>query len=219
MRYLSVREVEMRRPEKKGFIMKTLTAALLLLCALGLPALAAASVTDEVKRVVDEVVRIVSDPELKKPQKEQQRRQALKAAIGQIFDFSEMAQRSLATHWKVRTPAERKEFVSLFQTLLENSYATKIESYHNEKIDYQKETVTGDYAEVKSKVIAAKGDEYALDYRLMRKDGKWMVYDVVIEGVSLVSNYRGQFNRIINRQGYPELARKLRSKSEEIKPL
>jgi phospholipid transport system substrate-binding protein len=199
--------------------MSSIVTSALLLCSLlfCLPAQASASVTEEVKRVVDEVVRIVSDKELKKPQKEPQRRQALKSAISRIFDYSEMAQRSLATHWKERTPAERTEFVSLFETLLENSYSGKIESYHNEKIVYLGESVDGDRAEVKSKVIAPKGDEYSLDYRLAKKNGKWVVYDVVIEGVSLVSNYRGQFNRIINNQGYPELLKKLRAKSEEIK--
>jgi phospholipid transport system substrate-binding protein len=198
----------------------TVSAALLFFClSICLPSQAAASVKDEVKRVVDEVVRIVSDPELKKPQKEPQRRAALKSTISRIFDYQEMAQRSLATHWKERTQAERKEFVSLFETLLENSYANKIESYHNEQIVYLAETIDGQHAEVKSKVIAPKGDEYSLDYRLIQKGGKWMVYDVVIEGVSLVSNYRGQFNRIVNSQGYPALVKKLRTKSEEIKAL
>jgi phospholipid transport system substrate-binding protein len=182
-----------------------------------LPAQALAGATDEVKRVVDEVVRIVGDAELKKPQNEPQRRQALRKSISSIFDYQEMAQRSLATHWKARTPAERQEFVGLFQTLLENSYAGKIEGYRNEKIVYLKETVDGQHAEVKSKVIVPKGDEYSLDYRLAQKGGKWMVYDVVIEGVSLVSNYRGQFNRLINNEGYPALVKKLRTKSEEIK--
>jgi len=199
--------------------MKSVLSMLLLIVSLVLsaPAPAAAAVTDEVKRVVDQVVHIVSDAELKKPQKEPQRRQALKASIGRIFDYAEMAQRSLATHWKDRSPAEKKEFVSLFETLLENSYAGKIESYHNEKIVYLGESVEGERAEVKSKVIAPKGDEYSLEYRLLNKGGRWMVYDVVIEGVSLVSNYRGQFNRIINNQGYPELLKKLRAKSVEIK--
>lgn len=199
--------------------MRSTVVSLLLFCFLlvSLPATASASVTDEVKRVVDQVVRIVADPELKKPPKEPQRRQALKNSIGRIFDYAEMAQRSLATHWKDRSPAERKEFVSLFETLLENSYAGKIESYHNEKIVYLGESVEGDRAEVRSKVIAPKGDEYSLDYRLLNKEGRWMVYDVVIEGVSLVSNYRGQFNRIVNNQGYPELLKKLRTKSAEIK--
>lgn len=198
--------------------MRCLVAVLLFLFAsLPIPVAAQGQATAEIKGVVDEVVRIVSDPELKKPEKERARRQALKRSIGRIFDYAEMAQRSLATHWKERTPAERKEFVSVFETLLENSYAGKIESYHNEKIVYLKEIPSGDYTEVKSKVIAAKGDEYSLDYRLIRKGSRWMVYDVVIEGVSLVSNYRGQFNRIINKQGYPELLKKLRTKSEEIK--
>jgi phospholipid transport system substrate-binding protein len=199
--------------------MKSVLWSVLLCFCLSVPlsVQASPSVTDTVKPVVDEVLRIVSDPEMKKTENETQRRRALKAAIGKIFDYQEMAQRSLATHWKQRTPAERKEFISLFATLLENSYAGKIESYHNEKIVYLKETVEGEYAEVRSKIIAPKGDEYSLDYRLMQKGGKWMVYDVVIEGVSLVSNYRGQFNRIINSQGYPALVKKLRSKSEEIK--
>jgi phospholipid transport system substrate-binding protein len=181
------------------------------------PVPAEASVTDEVKRTVDEVVRVVADKELKKPQNEAKRRQLVKAAVGRIFDYEEMAKRSLATHWNARTPAERKEFVQLFATLLENSYAGKIESYNQEKIVYLKETLDGEYAEVRSKVVTAKRDEYALDYRLMNKGGKWLVYDVVIEGVSLVSNYRSQFNKIITGQGYGELVKKLRTKSEEIK--
>ena len=180
------------------------------------PGIARASVTDEVKRTVDEVVRIVSDKELKKPQSEQKRRRELKVAISRIFDYGEMAQRSLARHWKERSPAERKEFVQLFETLLENSYAGKIESYNQERIVYLKESVEGEYAEVKSKVVTPKRDEYALDYRLINKGGRWLVYDVVIEGVSLVSNYRTQFNRIITGQGYGELVKKLRTKSEEI---
>jgi phospholipid transport system substrate-binding protein len=107
--------------------------------------------------------------------------------------------------------------VGLFSTLLENSYAGKIESYNNEKIVYTGERIENDYAEVDSKVVTAKRDEYTLDYRLLKKGQKWMIYDVVIEGVSLVSNYRTQFNKIINEKGYPELVKKLRTKSEEIK--
>ncbi|KAF0216664.1 MAG: putative toluene tolerance [Geobacteraceae bacterium] len=181
------------------------------------PGRALSTVTDQVKKTVDEVIGIVSDKELKKPQNEQKRRQALKKAIGGIFDYAEMAQRSMGRHWKDRTPAEKKEFISLFETLLENSYAGKIESYNQEKIVYLKEDTEGEYAEVRSKVVTAKRDEFTLDYRLLNKGGKWMVYDVVIEGVSMVSNYRTQFNKIIQNQGYGELVKKLRLKSEEIK--
>ena len=172
-------------------------------------------VTHEVKMTVDEVVRIVSDKEMKK--NDQKRRQALKISIGTIFDYDEMAKRSLGKHWKQRSAAERKQFAELFASLLENSYSGKIESYNNEKIVYLKETIDGEYAEVKSKVVTAKRDEFTLDYRLINQNGKWMVYDVVIEGVSLVSNYRTQFNKIIATNGYPELVKKLQTKTDELK--
>jgi phospholipid transport system substrate-binding protein len=176
---------------------------------------ALAGVTDDIKKTVDEVVRIVSDKEMKK--NESKRRQALKKSIGTIFDFNEMAKRSMGKHWNQRSAAEKKQFTELFASLLENSYANKIESYNNEKFVYMKELVDGDYAEVKSKVITVKRDEFTLDYRLIKDNGKWMVYDVVIEGVSLVSNYRTQFNKIITSQGYPELVKKLQSKTDELK--
>jgi phospholipid transport system substrate-binding protein len=172
-------------------------------------------VTDEVKKTVDEVVRIVSDKEMKK--NDLKRRQALKKTISIIFDYSEMAKRSLGKHWNQRTAAEKKQFTDLFASLLENSYASKIESYNNEKIVYLKETIDGEYAEVKSKVVTAKRDEFTLDYRMINQNGKWMVYDVVIEGVSLVSNYRTQFNKIISSNGYPELVKKLQTKTDELK--
>lgn len=174
-----------------------------------------ASATDDVRKTVDDVVRIVSDKEMKK--NDTKRRQALKKTISTIFDYNEMAKRSLGKHWGQRSAAEKKQFADLFASLLENSYAGKIESYNNEKIVYLKENVDGDYAEVKSKVVTAKRDEFTLDYRLFKQNGKWMAYDVVIEGVSLVSNYRTQFNKIITSQGYPELVKKLQNKTDELK--
>lgn len=196
-----------------------LMSVLMLLCVAVWPAHAAATVTDEVKKVVDEVIQIVSSKELKKTQNEGKRRAELRKAIGSIFDFGEMARLSMAANWKKRTPSEQKAFVPLFQSLLENSYAKKIESYNNEKIVYLKEAVEGNYAEVKSKVITTKGEEFTLDYRMSKQGSKWMVHDVVIEGVSLVANYRSQFNRIIQTQGYNGLLKKLQTKSTEIKPL
>jgi phospholipid transport system substrate-binding protein len=174
-----------------------------------------ATPTEDVKKTVDEVVHIVSDKEMKK--NDTKRRQALKKAISGIFDYSEMAKRSLGKHWNSRTAAEKKHFTELFATLLENSYAGKIESYNNEKILYIKEIIDDDYAEIKSKVVTAARDEFSLDYRLFKQNGKWMVYDVVIEGVSLVSNYRSQFNKIITSSGYDKLVKKLQSKNEELK--
>jgi phospholipid transport system substrate-binding protein len=176
-----------------------------------------AGVTDEVKKTVDEVVKIVSDKELKK--NDHKRRQMLKKSISVIFDYNEMAKRSMGKHWNQRSAAEKKQFADLFASLLENSYASKIESYNNEKIVYLKETLDGDYAELRSKVVTTKRDEFTLDYRLINQNGKWMVYDVVIEGVSLVSNYRTQFNKIITSNGYPELVKKLQTKTDELKAL
>lgn len=194
-----------------------LLLALLLGVVVFSPVSALATVTEEVKKTVDDVVNIVQSEEMKKKSNEKKRRAALKQVIGRIFDYGEMAKRSMATHWKGRSPAEQKEFVTLFETLLENSYAGKIESYNQEKIIYLKEIIDDSYSEVKSKIVTARRDEFTLDYRLMNKGGKWMVYDVVIEGVSMVSNYRTQFNKIITGEGYPSLLKKMKTKSEEIK--
>src|SRR5690349_4944047 len=116
--------------------MKKFAIAVTAAIAFSLPAAALASVTESVRKTVDEVVQVVSNPEMKKASHEKQRRAALKKAIGEIFDYGEMAKRSMGTHWKEITPAQQKEFVGLFATLLENSYAGKIESYNNEKIVY-----------------------------------------------------------------------------------
>jgi phospholipid transport system substrate-binding protein len=188
---------------------------LVLIASIFMVSAAWAGPTDDVKKSVDEVVRIVSDKEMKKS--ETKRRQALKKTISTLFDYSEMAKRSLGKHWNVRTAAEKKQFADLFATLLENSYAGKIESYNNEKIVYIKEIVEDDFAEVKSKVVTAARDEFTLDYRMFKHEGKWMVYDVVIEGVSLVNNYRSQFNKIITSNGYEKLVKKLQSKNDELK--
>jgi phospholipid transport system substrate-binding protein len=197
--------------------MKRVVAGVILaVLTMAAPSWGAVSPVEEVRKTVDEVVRVVTDKDLKKPQNELKRRKALKSAIGQIFDHGEMAKRSMGQNWKELTPAQQKEFTDLFATLLENSYAGKIESYNNEKIVYLKDIVDGDYAEVKSRIITAKRDEFSLEYRLMREGERWKVYDVVIEGVSLVSNYRSQFNKIIKAQGYPELVKKMKVKKDDL---
>lgn len=192
--------------------------SIIVFCCLFLANVAFASITANVKQTVDDIIKIVTNHDLKKPSNEHKRRAAIKRALSGIFDQQEMAKRSLGRYWNQRTPAERKQFVDLFSSLLENSYAGKIESYNNEKIIYTQESVEGNYAEVRSKIITPKHDEYSLDYRLLKESsGKWMVYDIVIEGVSLVSNYRTQFNKIISANGYPELIKKLQTKHNEIK--
>jgi phospholipid transport system substrate-binding protein len=179
-------------------------------------AMAQNSPTDEVKKVVDEVVSIVSSQDMKKPENKEKRKKGLKVVVGAIFDYKEMAKLSLGRYWDERTTDEKSEFVQVFETLLENTYTKKIESYNNEKVVYLKETVDGNSSEVKSKVVTSKHDEYAIDYRLFNKGGKWVIHDVSIEGISLVANYRTQFDKIIRSEGYTALIKKLNSKRKDI---
>ncbi len=174
-----------------------------------------ATPTDDVRKTVDQVIHIVADKDMKR--NDHKRRQALKRSISVLFDYNEMAKRSLGRHWNDRSQEERKQFSDLFASLREKTYANKIESYNNEKVIYLRENIAANRAEVKSKIVTAKHDEYTMDYRLLNQGGKWMVYDVVIEGVSLVSNYRSQFNKIITANGYGELVRKLQGKSGDLK--
>ena len=134
----------------------------------------------------------------------------------QRFGFEEMSQRALGQHWQKRTPAEKKEFANLFGELLERSYITKIESYTGEqKVLYTKETIDKDYASVRTEIVVKRDANVEVVYQLLRRDGTWQVYDVVIEGVSLVNNYRTQFNNIISRESYEALVKKLKLKLEQ----
>jgi phospholipid transport system substrate-binding protein len=189
--------------------------AVIIITGICLASSALASVTSNVKNTIDELFRIVADKRFEKH--DPQQRQALKKVINTIFDYSEMTKQTLGKHWNPLTQLERNQFTILFSSLLDNSYISKIESYNNEKVVYLKETIEGNYAEIKSKIISAKRDEYTLDYRLINENGKWMVYDIVIEGVSMVANYRTQFNRVISDNGYNGLVKKLQSKIEDLK--
>jgi phospholipid transport system substrate-binding protein len=123
-----------------------------------------------------------------------------------------MAKRSLGPAWNKRTPDEKKEFVSLFSDLLEDTYIRKIERYDHEKVLYTGERVEGSYAAVRTKVVTEKEVEIPVEYRIFRKDGKWEVYDIIIEGVSLVNNYRTQFSDIIRSESYAGLVKRLKAK-------
>jgi phospholipid transport system substrate-binding protein len=179
-----------------------------------LPA-AAGEPTDQVRETVDAVVKILNDKELKKPEKEKERRARIRQTIVKRFDFEEMAKRSLAAHWKDRTPAEQKEFVALYSDLLENSYVRKIERYENEKVVYHDERLDGDYAVVKTKIVDKNGITIPVEYRILKKESRWEVYDIVIEGVSLVNNYRTQFTQIIRSSSYNDLVKRLREKANK----
>jgi phospholipid transport system substrate-binding protein len=168
------------------------------------------------KSTIDEVLRIVQDKELKQPEKTQERRQRLEKVIGDRFDYSEMSKRSLGAPWNTLSDTDKQEFVVLFKTLLTNSYAEKIETYSGEGVQYINERTEKDYAEVRTKVLTGK-TEIPLDYRLLNKGNDWWVYDVVVDGVSLVNNYRGQFSKILRSSTYADLVDQLRKKSDKIK--
>jgi phospholipid transport system substrate-binding protein len=180
---------------------------------------AAGAPTDQTRTTVDKVLGILNNAELRAEGKKKERREQLRAAISPRFDFSEMARRSLATHWSRRTAQEREHFVKVFTDLLENSYLDKLESYNGEKIAYLRETQDNDRAEVFTKVVTKKGDEFSINYALHPINGEWKVYDVVIENISLVNNYRSQFNRVLAKASFDELLRRLRERSPEFKPV
>lgn len=177
---------------------------------------AGGAATEAIKGTVNEVIRLLEDKDLKKPDRREERRKLLEKVIGERFSYEEMAKRSLAAQWPKLNDGQKQEFVGLFQSLLSRTYSDKIESYSGEPVQYVNERNQEGYAEVRTKVISGKA-EIPLDYRLMTKAGDWRVYDVVVDGISLVNNYRGQFTKIISSPGgYPELVETLRKKSEKL---
>jgi len=189
-----------------------------LVCAVGLaaPAARAGVPTDQLRGNVERVLKLVSDASLKGADRAKDRRTAVRRVADDFFAFDETAKRSLGRHWQARTPAEQREFVQVFSDLLERSYLVKIELYGGEKIQYVGETIDGDQATVKTKIFTKQESEIPVDYRMMKRGDKWLVYDVVIEGVSLISNYRTQFNKIIQTASYEELVRKIKAKDAEL---
>lgn len=168
--------------------------------------------TDQVRGTVDRVLTILQDPKLKTAEKIQERRELLGKVISVRFDFAEMAKRSLGAEWRRLTGQQQQEFVELFTDLLRDAYISDLESYKGEKVLYTRETQDEGFAVVQTILRAPSGAEYTIDYRLQLSDREWKVYDLVIENVSIVNNYRSQFARIINRSAYEGLARALRDK-------
>ena len=172
--------------------------------------------TDQLKGGIDRVLAILQDPALKQPGKAEERRQKIRTIANEVFDWTETGKRALARHWQGRSPQEREEFSKLFADLLERSYVGKIEAYSGEKILYGEETLDGDQATVRTKLLTKNGNQIPIDYQMHKVDERWRIYDVKIENVGLVSNYRSQFNRIIQQSGYPDLVQRLKTKQEEL---
>jgi phospholipid transport system substrate-binding protein len=192
-------------------------AVVCLLCALAAVSAADGGPTEQHTGAINLILVVLVDPALKGEVRAADRHRAVRQIADEIFDFEETARRAMAQHWRSLTPTQRREFVDAFSDLLERAYMSKIELYSGEKIQYPGERVEGDVASVATRIITKKGTEVPIDYRMLKRGDRWRIYDVSIEGVSLVANYRTQFNSIIRTSSYDELIRKMRSRVEEIR--
>lgn len=175
----------------------------------------AGEVTDIVKANVDKTLSVLRDPALQGPEKKEERNGKIWAIVERMFDFEEVSKRSLGMYWRDRTEAERDEFVRLFSAMIENSYLDRLYDHRDDRVLYVGEAERGGHVEVRTKVITVKGTEVPINYRLMQKDHAWRAYDIVIEGVSLMSTYRTQFNQKIQSSSYEALVEDLRQKVQK----
>jgi phospholipid transport system substrate-binding protein len=177
-------------------------------------AAAAGPPTDQLRAHVEQILKILDDPAMRQDARERERRAAIRRIADELFDFGEISRRSLGRHWQQRTPVERQEFTQLFTDLLERSYVSKIEGYSGERIAFVGELLDGEQGTVRTRIVSKQGVETPVDYRVFQQGGRWRAYDVSIEGVSLVANYRSQFNSLIQRQSYAGLVKALRAKQD-----
>jgi phospholipid transport system substrate-binding protein len=167
--------------------------------------------TEAVRTTVSQALRVLRDEELKKPEHTDERVTRLREIANSRFDYGEMAKRSLGGQWDKLGARDRQEFVDLFTELLTETYAERINAYTDEEVTFLNERLEGDYAEVKT-VMVGKKTETPMNYRLMKKNGDWKAYDVMVDGISLVTNYRGQFTAILHSSSYEHLVEMLRDK-------
>ena len=171
--------------------------------------------TEMIRKATDKIIAILTDPSLQGPEKAAERKRLVREAVSDQFNRREMSRRTLAQHWRKRTEEEKKEFTELYGKLLEQTYLDRVEGYSGEKVLYEGAEVDGKYAVVKAKILTVQGTKIAVEYRLKKTNDDWLVYDVSIEGVSLVNNYRNQFNSIIMRSSYRDFIKKLKAKVEK----
>jgi phospholipid transport system substrate-binding protein len=192
-------------------IVRAAAIGLIVLCVA--PGAGAGPATDRLKPEIDRVIATLDNPTLRGDSKAQQRRQAIRGITDNVFDWTEMSRRALGKHWAGRTPAEQQEFAGLFRDLLERAYVAKIERYTGEPIAYVGESVDGDQATVRTRITTKQGQDVPIDYRLARQGDNWLVYDVLVENISLINNYRTQFDGIIKTSSYEELVKKLKARA------
>jgi phospholipid transport system substrate-binding protein len=177
----------------------------------------AGAATDELRPSIDKVLRILDDPELKGEAKTGARRAELRSVMESAIDFPEAARRALATHWRTRTDAEREEFTLLFKDLVTYSYIRLMEPHAGETVQIVGEAHADGTTTVLTRIQRRQGEPVPVDYRMHLRGSRWLIYDVLVEGVSLVGNYRVQFNTIIQTGSYPELVRRMRARVAELR--
>jgi phospholipid transport system substrate-binding protein len=183
----------------------------MMICAA--PLVYAGAPTEEIRTAIDQGVEILKSAKLDNSKQRAQVINQLRDIVYTRFDFEEMAKRSLGSHWRRLNPQQQKEFVSAFTELLETTYADKIDLYEGQQVEYIGETIDKNYAEVNTRVIGKDRQTYSVDYRLHQVGGKWRIYDVVAENISLVNNYRSQFNRVVVNSSIEELIKRIKQKS------
>jgi phospholipid transport system substrate-binding protein len=169
--------------------------------------------TEEIRTAIDQGIEILKSAKLDNSKQRSQVINQLREIVYTRFDFEEMAKRSLGSHWRRLNPQQQKEFVSAFTELLETTYADKIDLYEGQQVEYIGETIDKNYAEVNTRVIGKNRQTYTVDYKLHEIGAKWRIYDVIAENISLVNNYRSQFNRVIVNSSIEELIKRIRQKS------
>jgi phospholipid transport system substrate-binding protein len=169
--------------------------------------------TERIRASVDTGLQVVNDPRLQSADKKKERNDRLREIVYSLFDFNEMAKRSLGSYWRKLNPQQQQEFVPAFRDFLEKIYADRVDLYNGQKAIFLKEVVDRDYAEVYSKIVNKKGTEIAVIYKMRRADGGWKVYDVAVENISLVNNYRAQFSRLMANSSFEELMKKMKEKT------
>jgi len=210
-----VKEKMMMLVTGKRYVLK-IVVALFLIFMLAAPSGATTTPMALVKEKADQVMTILNDPALKN--NKEKRRQLVMDVVEGLIDWQEVARRALAQHWRKRNPHEQQEFVALFRDLLKRTYSEKLDIYAGEKIVYESETIEGNRAIVKTKVInTKKGEEFFVEYRLLKRGERWLGYDMVIEGISAVNNYRTQFNEVITGSSYDALIKRMKSKEFRVK--
>jgi phospholipid transport system substrate-binding protein len=189
----------------------SIVAVLMVVCSC--KSVSAGEPTEAIRDAVNQGVEILKNAKLDNQKQRAQVIDRLRQIVYPLFDFNEMAMRSLGANWRRINSQQQKEFVSTFTALLEKTYADQIDLYNGQQVVYTGESVDGDYAQVDSRIIDKNGQTYSVAYRLHKVDGKWKIYDVVAENISLVNNYRSQFNRVIARSSFEELLKTMKQKA------